>query len=172
MVAVRLFARRSIVGIFSLACLASSSLPQAAFALGSTPVTVVNPTSAPVPTADVNNPAFQPIQFNLLPHSSTSNENAIYFQVPAGKRLVIEYFSAQAQDLSGGAAAMTLGTTAGGSFVSYIIYVNKQDTNAVQNTVRIYADPGSFVQAFAFNAPPSSSCGGSISLSGYLVNVP
>lgn len=172
MIAVNSFARTSIAGIVSLACLALFALPQTALALGSTPVTVANPTSSPVPTADVNNPAFQPIQFSLLPHSSTSNQNAIYFQVPAGKRLVIEYFSAQAQDLSGGAAAMTLGTTAGGSFVSYIIYVNKQDTNAVQNTVRIYADPGSSVQAFAFNASPATSCGGLISVSGYLVDIP
>ena len=124
----------------------------------------------PALVRNVDEGALQPIQFNLLPHSSIGNSNAVYFQVPAGKRLVIEYYSAQAQDLSGGAAAMTLSTTSNGNSASYIVYVNKNDTNAVNQTTRIYADPGSFVQAFAFNS--GTTCGGSITLSGYLVNFP
>jgi len=124
-------------------------------------------------TEDVNNPAIQPVQFSLLPSSTSSNTNAVYFQVPTGKRLVIDYISSQAQDLGGGAAAMTLGTTVNGQFVSYIVYVNKADTNAVNTPVSITADPGSFVQAFAFNAAHTpASCGGLISISGHYVNVP
>jgi len=124
----------------------------------------------PALVRNVDEAALQPIQFNLLPHSSSSNQNAVSFQVPAGKRLVIEYYSAQAQDLSGGAAAMTLSTVSNGNFTSYIVYVNKNDTNAVNQTTKIYADPGSSVQAFAFNS--GTTCGGSISVSGYLVNFP
>jgi hypothetical protein len=129
-----------------------------------------NAQAKPALVRNVDEGALQPIQFSLLPHSSTSNTNAVYYQVPAGQRLVIEYYSAQAQDLSGGAAAMTLGITSNGNFVSYIVYVNKNDTNAVNQTTRIYADPGSSVQAFAFNSGPT--CGGLINVSGYLVNVP
>jgi hypothetical protein len=135
-------------------------------------VTVVNPTSNPVATTDVNNPVLQPFQTNLFPHSSTSNEATDSFAVPSGKRLVIEYYSAQAQDLSGGASGMTLLTTAGGNSVAYIIYVNANTTNAVNQTTRIYADPGTIVQAFAFNAGSGHTCGATINISGYLVNVP
>jgi hypothetical protein len=121
-------------------------------------------------TQDVNNPDLQPVQFNLLPHSLTSNQNAAFFTVPAGKRLVIDYYSSQAQDLSGGAAAMTLGTTAGGVFGSYIVYTNKNDTNEVNQTCHIVADPGTAVEAFAFNS--GATCGGLINISGHYVNVP
>jgi hypothetical protein len=137
--------------------------------LGVTPNTA-NAQAKPALVRNVDEGALQPIQFSLLPSSLTSNTNAAYFQVPAGQRLVIEYYSAQAQDLSGGAAAMTLGTTSNGNFASYIVYVNKNDTNAVNQTTRIYADPGSYVQAFAFNS--GSTCGGLINISGYLVNIP
>jgi hypothetical protein len=126
----------------------------------------------PALVRNVDEGALQPIQFNLFPHSSSSGQNAVYFNVPAGKRLVIEYYSAQAQDLSGGASGMTIGTTANGNFVSYIVYVNKADTNAVNQTTRIYADPGTVVQAFAFNGGGATSCGATINISGYLVNFP
>ncbi len=124
----------------------------------------------PALVRNVDEGALQPIQFNLLPHSSSSNQNAVYYQVPPGQRLVIEYYSAQAQDLSGGAAGLTLSTVANGNYGSYIVYVNKNDTNAINQTTKIYADPGSFVQAFAFNS--GTTCGASINISGYLVNVP
>ena len=65
---------------------------------------------------------------------------------------------------------MTLSTLSNGNEASYIVYVNKNDTNAVNQTTKIYADPGSFVQAFAFNS--GTTCAGSINISGYLVNLP
>jgi hypothetical protein len=129
-----------------------------------------NAQAKPALVRNVDEGALQPVQFNLLPSSLVSNQNAVYYQVPAGQRLVIEYYSAQAQDLSGGAAGMTLSTISNGASVAYIVYVNKNDTNAVNQTTRIYADPGSFVQAFAFNN--GTSCAGSINISGYLVNIP
>jgi hypothetical protein len=161
--------RHLALGILLVAGLALS--PSNVRAVGSTPVTVVNPTSAPVPTTDANEPALQPFQATLFPHSSTSNEATDTFTVPAGKRLVIEYYSSQPQDLSGGAAGMVLTTTAGGTFVQYIVYINANTTNAVNQTVRIYADPGSTVEAFVFNSN-ASSCAGFVSVSGHLVNVP
>jgi Ca2+-binding RTX toxin-like protein len=135
-------------------------------------VTVVNPTTSPVPTSDVNEPALQPFQATLFPHSPSSNEATDSFTVPAGKRLVIEYYSSQAQDLSGGGAGMVLLITAGGTTVQYIIYVNANTTNQVNQTARIYADPGSTVEAFAFNSAPAMSCAGFVTVSGHLVNLP
>ena len=133
-------------------------------------VDTANAQSKPALVRNVDEGALQPIQFNLLPHSTSTNQNALYYQVPAGQRLVIEYYSAQAQDLSGGAAGMTLSTVSNGNSVSYIVYVNKNDTNAVNQTTRIYADPGSYVQVFVFNN--GATCAGSINISGYLVNIP
>jgi hypothetical protein len=155
-----------VCGLFAV----STAVP--AWALGSTPVTVVNPTTSPVPTADVNEPALQPFQATLFPHSPSSNEATDTLTVPAGKRLVIEYYSSQAQDLSGGAAGMVLLTTAGGTTVQYIIYVDATTNNQVNQTARIYADPSSTVEAFAFNTAPAMSCAGILSVSGHLVDVP
>jgi len=126
----------------------------------------------PALVRNVDEGALQPVQFNLLPHSSVSGQNAAYFNVPAGKRLIIEYYSAQAQDLSGGASGLTLGTTANGNFGSYIVYVNKNDTNAVNQTTKIYADPGTVVQAYVFNGGGATSCAALINISGYLVDLP
>ncbi len=131
---------------------------------------MANAQAKPALVRNVDEGALQPFQINLFPYSTSSNTKAVYYQVPAGQRLVIEYYSGQAQDLSGGAAGMTLSTTVGGNTVSYIVYVNKNDTNAVNQTTRIYADPGTFVQAFAFNS--GATCGATLSLSGYLVNIP
>ena len=130
-------------------------------------------------TSDVNNPAFQPVQFYLLPHSpltpggAGSDTATATFQVPLHKELVIDYISSQAQDLGGGAAGLTIGTTVGGNFISYIVYVDKNDNNAVNQSTAIYADPGTVVQAFAFNAAHTpASCGGLVNCSGHYVNVP
>lgn len=137
------------------------------------PVPVVQVTGTTT-TTDVSDN--QEVQFSLTPHSLSSNTNAVYFgPIPAGKRLVIDYYSSQAQDLTGGAAAMTLGTVVNGSVVSYMVYVNKDDTDAVNQTAHICADPGTSVQAFAFNSPPASgtpSCGGLINISGHYINYP
>ena len=150
-------------------CIFTVSAAEPAWAGAS--VTVVNPTSSPVPTADVNEPALQPFQATLFPHSGSSNEAADKFTVPAGKRLVIEYCSSQPQDLSGVAAGMVLTTTAGGAFAQHIVYINAVTTNQVNQTTRIYADPGSDVTAFAFNVN-ATSCAGFVTVSGHLVNVP
>ena len=165
--------RRRAAQCLAVVCgLAAMSMAVPAWAdRASTAVTVVNPTTSPVPTADVNEAALQPFQATLFPHSSNSNEATDTVSVPAGKRLVIEYYSSQPQDLSGGAAGMVLTTTAGGTFVSYIVYVNADTTNQVNQTTRIYADPGTTVEAFAFNAN-ATSCAGFVTISGHLVNLP
>ena len=67
---------------------------------------------------------------------------------------------------------MVLLTTAGGTTVQYIIYVDANTTNAINQTTRLYADPGSTIEAFAFNSAPATSCAGVLSVSGHLVNVP
>src|SRR5579863_8936875 len=104
---------------------------------------VVVTVSGTASTEDVNNPDLQPVQFLLFPHSSTHGTATDTFVVPAHKRLVIQYIDGQAQDLTGGAALLTVSTLVNGSSQQYIVYVNKDDTNAVTEPVTIYADPGS-----------------------------
>src|SRR4029077_12980696 len=104
--------------------------------------------------------------------SSVTNQTTDSFQVPAGKRLVIEYYSGPPQDLSGGAAGMVLTTTAGGTFVQYVVYVNANTTNQVNQIARIYADPATTVEASSFNAGGATSTAGFVTVSGHLVNVP
>jgi hypothetical protein len=80
-----LVSRHLALGILLVADLALS--PSIAWAVGSTPVTVVNPTNAPVPTTDANEPALPPFQATLFPHSSTTSQATDTFTVPAGRRL-------------------------------------------------------------------------------------
>jgi hypothetical protein len=156
----------------AFAVFASLALPLPAAAATTTrDVIIANPSTTPALTRDVDNGALQPVQFSLVPSSLTSGQAAAYYQVPAGKRLVIEYYSAQAQDLTGGAVGLTLATSVSGVFTSYIVFVNANTTNQVNQTTRIYADPGTTVQAFVFNAGGAKECGSVISVSGYLVNV-
>jgi hypothetical protein len=56
-------------------------------------LTVGNTATNPVPVRDRDNPARQPFQERL----DSSNPNDTSFQVPLGKRLVIEYVSAASQ---------------------------------------------------------------------------
>ena len=133
---------------------------------------IANAQAKPALVRNVDEDALQPFQANLFPHSSGLNTATDSFVVPAGKRLVIEYTSGQPQDLSGGYAGMTLSTTAGGSTVAYIVYVSATNTNQVNQLVKIYADPGSTVQAFSFNNPPASSTAGTLNISGHLINYP
>ena len=52
------------------------------------------------------------------------------------------------------------------------VYVSVTNNNQVNQQVRIYADPGSTVQAFSFNNPPATSTAGTLNISGHLVNYP
>ena len=139
---------------------------------GSPKVTVINTAAAPALTEDVTNPALQPFQTSLLPFSTNSNHAVASFTVPAGKELVIEYTSAQAQDLTGGYASMLLYTVSGGVQAGYFVFNIVTNIGQINQQVRIYADPGSTVQAFEINPNGSGSCGGYITISGHLVDVP
>lgn len=147
---------------------ALESQPQTA----STSVTVTNPLSKPVPERDFDNPARQPFQYTLSPNSGASSSATASYQVPAGKRLVIEYYSAQlTQYPSGGYAYMYLTTTVHGNTAYYKVIPPLASTTPLNQLTRLYADPGSMVTAQVTQSNGSSS-GGIVILSGYFVNVP
>src|SRR5689334_11649648 len=51
--------------------------------------------STPTPIQDVDNPARQPFMFTQIFVPKTGGQAQVYFNVPAGKRLVIEYVTAE-----------------------------------------------------------------------------
>ncbi len=107
-----------------------------------------------------NNPAFHPFQVELLPKSG----NCQTVQVPAGKRLVIEYVSARIEDPSDRQLSIT--TTAGGTTAPHWVPVSEPFitiSNAAQD-VRLYADPRTDVDVCVSGL-------GQVTLSGHLVAV-
>jgi hypothetical protein len=112
------------------------------------------------------------VQIELSPSSATSNSAQASYVVPAGKRLVIEYYSAQlTQYPSGGYGYLYLITTVGGNQAYYKAVPPVGSTVPVNQLTRIYADPGTQVLA-SVGQSSGTSCGGDIILSGHLVNVP
>ena len=169
-------------------CLGISLLPLNMYAAdkGSNAVTVVNTPSNPVPvtgnvgitgTPDVR--VISPIQAVQREITCAYNIDgycqAMIYQVPEGKRLVIEYFSQTAN--FGSATSYSISTTVDGYTVEHIItgpFVNASSSG----NLRLYADSGAdgvVVKASgggcSYPCPPD---GYSISLriSGYLVDVP
>lgn len=132
----------------------------------------VQVTNTPLPTINTDNPARQPFQYTLTPGSATSSSATDSYSVPAGKRLVIEYISAQlTQYPASGYGYLYLITTAGGNQAYYKVVPPISSTVPQNQSLRIYADPGTSVQA-SVTQSSGTSCGGNLILSGYLVNLP
>jgi hypothetical protein len=105
------------------------------------------------------------------------------FTVPAGKRLVIEFYSGTCLtgNLTDTIAVVTLTTKAGGTVVEHdvvpqftgnafnLVVNGPVKTYAFGQTVQVYADPGSTVGANATGFP-GASFGCLAAISGYLVS--
>jgi hypothetical protein len=113
--------------------------------------------------AEQNNPAFSPFQTTVTPKSGFCQT----IDVPAGKRLVIEYISANVEDAT--LNNMTIQTTAGGSTVAhYFLLTPPPETSTISigsQAVRLYADPSTQVSVCVAGL-------GVVSLTGYLVQLP
>lgn len=135
---------------------------------GPVPVTIAN---TPVPTnpTDVAVPS-QAIQFLSQPDTYGTNsleaENDI--QVPAHKRLAIEYISAA---LGTGTGAVTVETISGGNLAAYYLIEDTSSHTHQFFQTRIYADPGTqvkvLVQSFDGNRAYAD-----VEISGHYGNVP
>jgi hypothetical protein len=130
---------------------------------GTPTVQVASALTNPVFVRDVND-AVQPFQT----HGP--------FNVPAGKRLVIEDLSATAHGVGVTGGSFNVGTRVGGNFefhsfpASFFVGFNGQGNLVAHEQVRLYADPGSIVAVGA-----ETNVGGytfEITFSGYYVNVP
>ena len=132
-------------------------------------VTVVNPASNPVQARDVDNPAFQPFQASVV---AAFNSPTVLYVVPAGKRLVVEFFSSEIFGASPTRYFVSVAadpTQPGNVFMTHF-FPPPSSGIAVASPVRLYVAPG---QALVVN--PAGSAAGNccfISITGHLVNLP
>jgi hypothetical protein len=158
---------------------AAFSLPGAAWAVGSTPVTVVNP--ADIAKAEGIQ---QPYQASTNCNFTTSDPLNCLAQIftPESQRLVIEF-------VSGSCATPTndnniviakIGTTSGGKFVDHILAPQPPVLSpgsgaqfiSISQQVRLYADPLSIIEFGVNTANVSNPDGCQFNLSGQAVTVP
>jgi hypothetical protein len=150
-------------------------------------VFVNNPATDPVRVRSVND-GIQPVQAHA---SCTTNALGCLpniYTVPAGKRLVIEYVSAEACLLPGVAALFSISTSVGGQYVTHYLPgtppANSPGSvqfgcNASPSSfvtagaqVRIYADAGTTIQGEAARNPVTGVINADLAISGYLIDVP
>jgi hypothetical protein len=142
-------------------------------------VRVTNPKSDPALVRDVDNPGRDPFQIQLpVPIAAGTNAPNAVFQVPAGKRLVIEYVSAMGNVPVGQRVQfVNVNTFSSGSLVFHYLRATEMGTSSAtpgvgyiaSEAVRFYADPGTQVRV-AVNRNDGAGTGTfTIAVSGYLV---
>jgi hypothetical protein len=138
---------------------------------GPIPVNIAN---VPLPTTPTTLAApTQPFQhaFEMLTLSAASVSESI--TVPLHKRLVIEYISANLNVVPNSGGTIYLQTTAGGESVYYFLTDTIYDSNKRNQSVRIYADPGTTVTVEAVTGDSKIAfLGANTEVSGYYVDVP
>ena len=136
---------------------------------GTVQTTAVNKTSSP---------ALQPFARSLTAQLPPVGPAEAMFTVPAGKQLVIETVSLEMAVISQeNFVDLTLSSTVGGEVVSYRLFANKvfsnlANTYAFTQPLKFYADPDTQVIATFLRRYTTGSGGFSLTLSGYLVDVP
>jgi hypothetical protein len=138
---------------------------------GPIPVNIAN---VPLPTTPTALAApTQPFQHTFQIVSGGSARISESITVPLHKRLVIEYVSASLNELPAAGGSIDLQTTAGGEQVYYYLTDTIQDFNKRNQSVRIYADPGTTVTVEAVSGDfQPANVGTDTEISGYYVDVP
>jgi hypothetical protein len=136
-----------------------------------------NTTANPVLVRSVDDAVRQIFQkqVDLIWADGTYGQNT-FFSVPSGKRLVIEHVSAIAHDLGQHPTMFRVTTFAGGQQVIHFLVSSSQGESGRQfvasQQMRIYADPGTGVVVGADREFNTGTGTATISVSGYLVDVP
>ncbi len=159
------------IGILTLACVITVVTPKRVLAaLGYTPV------------RDVDQPARAPYSggFGFLVANGTTSTTSLGV-VPAGKRLVIEYFSGSGEVPTGQTAYFYISTTAGGTGGSHSVPVTQKfadaafagsDALVAAQPLRLYADPGTNVEVGFRRSSANGGAFCSAFISGYYVTLP
>ena len=131
-------------------------------------VQISNPPGNPVPVSVQGQPVRRYVQATgSLPENNAGNSTVVLYTVPAGKRLVIEYFSGFTR---GDEAMFLLTTTVGGVQARH--YIPRPAEGVIENArfVRIYADAGTDVVLSAVT--PASTLQNEATITGYIEDAP
>jgi hypothetical protein len=131
---------------------------------------VVANSNAPLLIQDIDNPARQPF-------STTVAIGQLPFNVPAGRRLVIEYVSSAFAVCHGcHVFDVAITATSASNPTAHHVLATFVGTGAdlldhfiIAQALRVYADPGS---AVSVSLNTEQAQGGNVTVSGYLVNLP
>jgi hypothetical protein len=146
---------------------------------GNPNVTVANPGGNPVQVRDVNE-ASQPVVATdgFTPFENANGLNALLYTVPAGKRLVIEYFSGLCNLPPGQAAIASIRYQSGGILRQHWLTMSPPappspfSFTSFGGPLRAYVDPGITVESLVItNANTTNIFGCDATISGHLVNV-
>jgi hypothetical protein len=121
---------------------------------------VVNPGTQPIPVtiSGAGGTTGTAVQATaIIAGDQATTVSAVLYQVPAGKRLVIEYVSSVSDS---SLRSISITTTVGGSQAEWFF------TSGMGNLVRMYADPGTNVGASVYHGTGLVR----ILMSGYLVD--
>jgi hypothetical protein len=166
--------------------LASINVGQVIGAPSPSNVIVVN---TPLPVREVDKPANQPFQAIITLHIDQNvTSDTAFFTVPAGKRLVIEFVSVFGSAGDGNKMTASFSTTVilnngSGPVVTaehrLVMFeqgqINDPVNFAAAQSMRVYADPATDVNVIIArtNPPPvDTSASATITISGYLIDVP
>ncbi len=148
--------------------------------LSGTPLVSVD-TTTPLAVRDVDS-ARQPFQQEVSVSVSDGATNGFAtIDVPAGKRLVVEYVSGYAVVPAGQTAAFSLQTTVNGVAQSHFLIGEgprtvdgtNPDQFRVSQLTRLYADGAAFTRVgINRGSPHTDSASGFMTVSGYLVDLP
>jgi hypothetical protein len=137
------------------------------------------------PMRDVDNPARQPVNFDVFLNLFLNTPSATFLQdssitVPAGKRLVIETISIDTTVGTGQRPTARLESLAGGKFANHIFPQTKAGSDAFSDyyqglySLRLYADPNTSITLVAARDSAGTTVNGQIvfHITGYYVNLP
>ncbi len=178
-----LWVSRCLTVAFVTACLATGSVAQQG-PPGGLGVKVEN---TPLPTRDVDNPARQPVQAEVVQGIGHFTGQGVLFTVPPGKRLVVEHFSSELGVASGTSVnRYTLdiadNPTSGSSFAHFIppayhapcgSCVAGTELFVASQPIRMYVDAGKvLIVGVSFSNSPGPNVFGFFGISGYLIDAP
>ena len=156
--------------------LAQQSGPWTVGISGTPTVRVGNTAQAPVLGRDVDEPARQPFQRSgEITFAAGEVIAAVEFTVPEGKRLVIEYVSANIsseEPLFWFTVQTSAGSSGGTHFFQPIALPNLPHRHVVSQQTRLYANPGSTVtiEARRIGTFCLQAASGFVAFSGHLVD--
>jgi hypothetical protein len=179
------FAKRTFMGfgvVAFMAVLFSLAAPKVVHGIVATLVQVANTSANPVPNADINDPDLATIEVQSCQGRPQiaglgSFDCGPNFMVPAGKRFVINRLEADCYTLPGNTfSGSYLGLTEGGSPTQHYFAVNTQENGGreyiLNQPVRYYADPGSYIVFVAYTSDTSGGTYCNFQADGYLINYP